>query len=277
VPAEESGAGRLAALFAAGRERRRAVLLPYLTAGLPDVETSVALFAAAARAGADGFEIGFPYADPLMDGPTIQEAGFRALAAGMDLDRGFDVVSRVAALGKPAIVMTYTNPVLHVGPDEFCRRVAAAGGAGLIVADLSTEESAPFLEAAARHGLGMALFVAPTTDAGRLQRVADAGPAFVYGVAEMGVTGERSRSGERIAELAERVRSVTDLPLVLGVGISTPEQAAAAGRLADGIIVGSALVRRILDAPTPAEAITAIAAAVADLATALAAPPPSDD
>jgi tryptophan synthase alpha chain len=263
-------------MFAAGRAEGRAVLLPYMTAGLPDAATSEALFEAMAGAGADGFEVGFPYADPLMDGPTIQQAGFRALAAGMTLEGSFDLVARVAVLGKPAIVMTYVNPVLHVGADEFCRRLAAAGGAGLIVADLSTEESGPIREAADRHGLGMALFVAPTTDAVRLRAVADARPAFIYAVAEMGVTGERARSGDRVAGLVERVRSVTDLPLVLGVGITTPEQAAAAGSLADGIIVGSALVRRVLDAADGDEAVASVAVAVSDLSAALADRRPGD-
>lgn len=258
-------------LFVRVRAEGRAALLPYLTAGLPDAERSAELFVAMAEAGADAFEVGIPYADPLMDGPVIQRAATRALAAGTTVDRALEIVETVATeTGRPVLVMTYTNPVLRIGPRAFARRVAAAGGSGIIVADLPAEEAEPFLEAARAADLGLVLFVAPTTGDERLARIAALRPVFLYGVAELGVTGERRESGGRAGELAARVRAVTDVPLVLGVGISTPRQAAAAAEVADGVIVGSALVRRVLDAPDVEAARTAVRDAVAELAEAVA-------
>ena len=264
------GRTRLAEMFAAARAEQRSVLLPYLTAGLPDPESSIDLFAAMAEAGADGFEIGIPYADPLMDGPVIQEAGARALEAGMTVDRALDIVSAVTSTtGKPCLVMTYVNPVLHRGLDAFCEAVAAADGVGLILADLPADEAGPFLAAARRAGLGMALFAAPTTDDTRLAMIGALEPAFIYGVAEVGVTGERTVVSRYLEILAQRVRAVSDAPLVAGVGISTPAQAAAAAEVADGVIVGSALVRRVLAAPDPETAKAELRVAVGELAAAL--------
>lgn len=264
------GAGQLAGLFATTRAAGRAALLPYLTAGLPDPDASVDLFLAMADAGADGFEIGIPYADPLLDGPVIQEAGTRALAVGMTVDRGFEIVSEVAGVtGKPCLVMTYVNPVLHRGAGAFFAAVAAAGGVGAILADLPADEAEPFLEAAADAGIGMALFAAPTTDDARLAMIGALEPAFVYAIAELGVTGERTAASDRLASLAKRVRAISDIPIVAGVGISTPEQAAAAAQVADGVIVGSALVRRVLEAPDVETAAAELATAVGELAAAL--------
>jgi tryptophan synthase alpha chain len=259
-------------VFAESRATGRAALLPYLTAGLPDPESSTALFVAMAEAGADGFEVGIPYSDPLMDGPVIQEAGARALAAGANLERSIQIVASVATeTSKPVIAMTYANPVLAMGREQFCARVAAAGGSGLIIADLPADEASPFLDAAHTAGLSMALFVAPTTDEARLQRIVELDPGFLYGIADLGVTGERAAASTRAAELAARVRRTTDLPLVLGVGISTPDQARLAGALADGVIVGTALVRRVLEAEDARAAASSLAGAVADLAAALGA------
>lgn len=245
-------------------------LLPYLTAGLPTPEASPDLFAAMADAGADAFEIGIPYSDPLMDGPVIQRASTEALAAGTDLGRALWVVEAVAErTGKPCLAMTYANVVFRTGPDAFCARLAAAGAQGLIVPDLPVEEAEPIRAAAETHGLGMVLFVAPTSRDERIARVASLDPAFIYGVAELGVTGERDESSGRAAQLAGRVKAITDIPLVLGVGISTPEQAAAAGEVADGVIVGTALVRRVLEAASSEEAAKSLHEAVRDLKAAL--------
>jgi tryptophan synthase alpha chain len=266
----ERGIDRIAAMFAMARAENRAALLPYMTAGLPDVETSPALFAAMADAGADGFEVGIPYSDPLMDGPTIHTAGLRALEAGVDLDTAFDLVAEiVSATGKPVLVMTYVNPVMASSPDVFAHRAAAAGASGVIVADLPAEEAAPFQRAFEAAGLGMVLFVAPTTDEARLEAIAAAEPAFIYGVAELGVTGVRDAASSRIDRLAGRVRAVTDVPLVFGVGISTPAHAAAAAEVGDGVIVGSALVHRVLDAADASTAVAGVADAVAELAAAV--------
>lgn len=248
----------------------RTVLLPYLTAGLPDPGVSADLFAAMADAGADGFEIGIPYSDPLMDGPVIQTASAAALEAGTDLEKALGVIRQVVErTGRPALAMTYANVVFRTGPDEFCRRLAATGAQGVIVPDMPLEEAAPVEESAAAHGLGVVLFVAPTSSDARIAQVVAHDPAFIYGVAEMGVTGERQESSGRARELAARVRAHTDIPLVLGVGISTPEQAAAAGEVADGVIVGTALVRRVLEADTPDDAARELAEAVRALKAAL--------
>ncbi|HEX2154331.1 MAG TPA: tryptophan synthase subunit alpha [Acidimicrobiia bacterium] len=248
----------------------RTALLPYLTAGLPNAEASPDLFAAMADAGADGFEIGIPYSDPLMDGPVIQEASSAALAAGVNLEQAVRVIENVVKRTElPALAMTYANVVFRTGPDRFCEMVAGAGAAGLIVPDMPVEEAAPVREAAAAQGLGVVLFVALTSPDERISAVAALDPAFIYGVAELGVTGERGESSGRAADLARRVKRITDIPLVLGVGISTPAQAAAAGDVADGVIVGTALVRRVLEAPSPEEAAKALHQAVSDLRSAL--------
>ena len=237
---------------------------------MPDAEASVEIFAAMADAGADGFEIGIPYSDPLMDGPTIMEAGERALASGMTVDRSLEVVRAVVErTGAPVLVMTYVNPVLHRGIDAFFGRVAEAGGAGVILADLPVDEADPFVASAEEHGLGMVLFVAPTTTEERLVKVASMKPAFVYGVAEVGVTGERDTASTNTESLAEAVRSVTDVPLVFGVGIASPDQAARAAAHGDGVIVGTAIVRRVLDAAAPETAIEALTPFVRDLAAAM--------
>jgi tryptophan synthase alpha chain len=188
----------------------------------------------------------------------------------MTVAGAIDIVREVAAeTGKPVIVMTYTNPVLRYGVDEFVASIGAAGAAGLIIADLPVEEAGDYLDAARRHNVGMALFVAPTTSRERLEEIADERPAFLYGVATLGVTGERKELADTAAALAAAVRSVTDVPLVLGVGISTPRQAAAAGAIADGVIVGSALVRTVVEAESPQQAAAALGSAVDDLAAAL--------
>lgn len=268
--ASAGGAERLQQLFAATAAADRAALLPYMTAGLPDPATSVDLFVAMAEAGADGFEVGIPYADPLMDGPIIQAAGAAALAAGTSLSGSLDIVAKVVeATGKPVIVMTYVNPVLHVGPSEFAKRVAGAGACGIIVADLPSDEADVVWAAAEAAGLGMVLFAAPTTDDERLTAIASRRPAFVYAIADLGVTGIRATASVRAESLAGRIRAVSDVPIVLGVGISTPDQARAAAAIADGVIVGSALVERVLDAPEPGAAAPELASAVRDLAAAM--------
>ncbi len=248
----------------------RTALLPFLTAGIPDTATSPDLFVAMAAAGADAFEIGIPYSDPLMDGAVIQEASSRALAAGTTLERALEIVEAVAdRTHVPVLAMTYANVVFRTGPDTFCTRLAVAGASGLIIPDMPVEEASVVKRAADENDLGMVLFVAPTSSNARIRAVAELDPVFIYGVAELGVTGERSESSGRAVELAGRVREVTDVPLVLGVGISTPEQAAAAGQVADGVIVGTALVRRVLESPDAATAEASLAEAVAALRSAL--------
>lgn len=257
-------------MFADARAQHRAVLLPYLTAGIPSIDESVAIFEAMANAGADGFEVGIPYADPLMDGPVIMAAGERALRSGVTVDVALEIVREVVERTRlPVLVMTYVNPVLRHGIDSFFIKVSEAGGSGVILADLPPDESAPFVAAASRVGLGMVQFAAPTTGQERLALMADLDPVFVYGIAELGVTGERSRSSSNLMVLAEAVRSVTEAPLVFGVGISNPEQAAAAAAVGDGVIVGTAIVRRVMEAPDLDTARGEVAELVRGLATAM--------
>ena len=255
-------------LFTDVRKEGRTAFLPFMTAGLPSPGQTVETFVAMAESGADAFEVGIPYSDPLMDGPTIQVASQRAIEQGMTLGGGLDVLRRVVeATGRPSLAMSYANPVFRVGPDEFARRAADAGAAGLIVADLPLEEAGPVIAATESAGIGLVLFAAPTTHDQRLARIAAREPVFIYGVAAMGVTGEREEVSEVPRRLAERIRAVTDVPLVMGVGIGTPDQAAALAPYVDGIIVGSALVRRAL---VPDDPIPDIATATRALATAVA-------
>ncbi len=265
----DTGTAQLEAMFQQARRDGRAVLLPYLTAGVPDVASSVAIFEAMADAGADGFEVGIPYADPLMDGPVIMAAGEYALDHGVTVDVAFEVISQVAErTGKPVIAMTYVNPVLRHGVDVFFAKAADVGAAGVIIADLPADEAAPFKAAADASGVGLVLFAAPTTDDERLDRVLAGDPVFVYGIAEVGITGERKEASSNTAALAARVRSRSDVPLVFGVGISTPDHVARASEVADGVIVGTAVVRRVMDAATGEEAADTLAGFVRDLVAA---------
>lgn len=267
---DRTGRDRLVDMFARARTEDRAALLPYLTAGIPTEDVSVELFAAMSDAGADGFEVGVPYADPLMDGPVIMRAGELAIERGVTVDRALDLVRRVVErTRKPVLVMTYVNPVLRRGIPAFMQAVANAGGSGVIIADLPPDEAEPFAAAAAEYGLGMVEFAAPTTGDDRLKAMAALDPVFVYAVAEVGVTGEREEASTRIADLSRRVRAATAAPIVFGVGISTPEQAAAAAAHGDGVIVGSAIVRRVLEAEGVDEAVGSVAGAVEGLARAV--------
>ena len=258
---------KLAELFRRCRDEKRSALLPYMTAGLPTPADSVSLFTTMAEAGADGFEVGIPYADPLMDGPVIQAAGERALSAGSGVEVGLDILRAVVeSTGKPAVVMTYVNPVLRMGVESFADRVAAAGGSGVIIADLPVDEAGEFAGAFRSRGLGLVLFVAPTTTDARLKRVLAAEPPFVYGIADLGVTGARAAASTHIAALVARVRQQSEVPVVAGVGISTPEQAQAAASVADGVIVGTALVRRVIDAADTVAAADSLRTAVGSFA-----------
>lgn len=244
---------RVTELFARTNAEKRLALLPYLTAGLPSPDESVELFAA--MEAADGFEVGIPYSDPLMDGPVIQEAGRQALEAGTTFERALAIVSGVKArTDKPIVVMTYVNVVLAIGIEAFGEAVAGAGADGVIVADIPLEEAVPLKGSLEGHGLGMVLFAAPTTDDERLDRIVAAHPLFIYGVNDLGVTGERATDAGRGRSLAQRIRARTDAPLVMGVGISRPDQVAAIRGTADGVIIGSAIVRRVLEAADASEA-----------------------
>jgi len=233
---------RLDPVFARARAERRAALIGYLPAGYPTVAESKDLLAATLDGGADLVEIGLPYSDPVMDGPTIQAAANTALQAGFRLRNLFEVVESVAERGGQAVVMTYWNPVYHYGVDAFARDLAAAGGRGLITPDLTPDEAADWLAASEEHGLDRIFLVAPSSSDERLALTTRASTGFVYATAVMGVTGERDTVGEQARGLVERTRQHTDRPIGVGLGVRSGDQAAEVGSFADGVIVGSALV-----------------------------------
>ncbi len=237
-------------VFARCRTEGRSALVAYLPAGYPDLETSVAAVRTVAAAGADIIEVGVPYTDPLMDGPVIEQAASRALAGGFTLPHVFDVVRAVREAGAVPVVMSYWNPVLRYGPARFAADLAAAGGAGMITPDLIPDEAAAWRAAAEEHGLAPVFLVAPSSTDERLRMTVEACRGFVYVASTMGVTGARTAVGDSAATLVRRTRAVTDLPLCVGLGVSTGEQAAQVATFADGVIVGSALVRALGEDPT---------------------------
>jgi tryptophan synthase alpha chain len=248
----------------ATRSGGRAALIGYLPAGFPTVAASIGLIRAMVDAGVDAVEVGLPYSDPVMDGPTIQAAAEVALAAGIRTTDVFSVVEASAAL-VPTLVMTYWNPVERFGVERFSRDLAAAGGAGLITPDLIPDEAAEWVAAADAHGLDKVFLVAPSSTQARLQRTADACRGFVYATAVMGVTGAREQTSTAAPDLVARVHEVTTLPVGVGLGVSNGRQAAEVAAYADAVIVGSALVRCVLDADGDAGALEAVGRLTADL------------
>ncbi|MFC7272610.1 tryptophan synthase subunit alpha [Paractinoplanes rhizophilus] len=246
--ASASAPGPLGGLGLLGGLGRRKALVPYVTGGITaDWTDYVRAYAAA---GADAIEIGLPFSDPMLDGVTIQQASDRALARGVTVESILADLSETK-VGVPLVAMTYANLVFRSGPAAFCRRLAAAGVTGLIVPDLPVDEAAPVERAAAEAGVTLILLVAPVTPDDRLAEIAARSRGFVYAVSLMGTTGERSELDAAAARLADRVKAVTDLPVLIGFGVSSPEQAAAAAGRADGVVVASALMRRVLDGAGP--------------------------
>jgi tryptophan synthase alpha chain len=241
----------------AARDQGRKLLVPYVTGGLrPDW---VALLEAMAEAGADAVEVGLPFSDPMIDGPTIQEASMRAL------ERGTTPVTVMTELWGvdahvPLVVMTYANLVLRAGPKRFASELVAAGVRGAIVPDLPLEESSEWEAAAAAEEVETVLLVAPVTPDDRLARICERSHGFVYGVNLMGVTGERDSLAASSAVLAKRLKAATDKPILMGLGISGPDQAVAAAEHSDGVVVGSALMRAALDGASPDEVGERVAA-----------------
>ena len=238
---------RIERRFAALRGEGRAGLVAYLTAGDPDPETSAALFAGLPAAGADLIEIGMPFSDPMADGPAIQDAGQRALRAGMTLGGTLAMVRglRRADDATPIVLMGYYNPIYRYGAEAFARDAATAGVDGVIVVDLPPEEDTELTEPAHAAGLDVIRLATPTSDDRRLPAVVERAGGFLYYVAIAGITGTRSADSGEVAAAVKRLRRFTDLPVAVGFGIKTPEQAAAVARAADAVVVGSSLVQRL--------------------------------
>ncbi len=261
-----TGIEEIAAAFA--RSGKRAALMPYLMGGFPTLEESAKIGQACVSAGADLLELGVPYSDPLADGPVIHEAGTRALAAGASLTGVLDV-ARTLAPSVPVVLMCYANMVFAPGAEAFVERLAKSGVSGLIVPDLPLEEAPQVLAACDAHGLALVPLVAPTTPPERLARIGEQARGFLYTVSVVGTTGERAALSDRFAEIVSRAKASTAAPVALGFGISTPEHALQAARAgADGVIVGTRLVRAAAESEDPAGAVGEV---VGELATALTA------
>lgn len=260
-PAPSLTAERLAKTRADGRS----ALIGYLPVGYPDVPTSVAAARTMVDAGVDIVELGLPYSDPVMDGPVIQHAVEQALRGGVRVVDTLRAVEQVAASGVPVLVMTYWNPVLRYGVEAFARDLAAAGGAGLITPDLIPDEAGEWLRASDVHGLDRVFLVAPSSTTERLALTARACRGFVYAASTMGVTGARGTVGEHARQLVADTRRAGAEQVCVGLGVSTAEQAGEVATYADGVIVGSALVRT-LDPGAGDGGLGALASTVARLA-----------
>ena len=235
---------RIAARFAELRAQDRGALIPFLEAWDPDPVTSMAILRGMPGAGADLIEIGMPFTDPMADGPIIQAAGKRALAAGASVVRTLAMVRdfRAEDNATPVVLMGYLNPILSYGPERFCVDAAASGVDGLIVVDLPTEEADLLVPFATASGLDIIRLIAPTTDDARMPLVLNGSSGFVYYVSITGITGTRTASAAELAAAMPRIRRVTDLPIAIGFGVRTPEQAAEAVRTGDAAVVASALI-----------------------------------
>ena len=257
------------------RERGEPALVPFLTAGFPDEQTSLEVLIECGRRGCEVVEGGVPFSDPVADGPVIQHASQVALENGMTPRRALDLVRELASAGLLPVVMTYLNPVLRFGVAPFARAASHAGCAGVIVPDLSVEDAGPLREALSAEGVALVDLVAPTTPDDRLRRIAQAAEGFLYLVSVAGVTGGAGASAEHLAAYTERVRRHTDLPLYVGFGIDGPARAREAAAHADGVIVGSALIRRLTNSPDSGAGMADALAFMDELQAALRARVPS--
>lgn len=246
--------------FKSLRARHECALIPFITAGDPDLETTAKALRVLDATGADIIELGVPYSDPLADGPVIQAAATRALQRGTRLDQVLEMVQSISpTLRSPIILFTYYNPILNRGIEVFLKQLTDAGVAGLVVPDLPLEEAAGLLKPAAEVGVDLTLLVAPTSSAERIEAIARQSQGFIYLVSVTGVTGMRSGVETRVQDLLQQMRQLTDKPIGVGFGISQPEQAQQVKEWgADAVIVGSAFVKRLADG-TPEQGLRAIA------------------
>lgn len=253
------GASRISDAFATARAQGRAALMPYMMGGFPDHRSSLAVARAYADAGADLVELGVPYSDPLADGPVIHSAATRALAGGATLESVLEICGQLAER-LPVVVMTYANMALAHGPREFAEALAESGASGAIVPDLPPEEGGEIAAAMRAGGLALVPLVAPTTPAERRARICAGAEGFVYLVSDTRTTGEREQLPAELDALVRATKADSAVPVAVGFGIGTPEQAAAVGSVADGVIIGSRLVRAVAEAPDAVVAAAAVAA-----------------
>ena len=240
--------GRLAATFKRLRDAKQGGLVTYVTAGDPDRRTSAEILVSIAQAGADVLEVGVPFSDPLADGPVIQRASERALAAGMTLRGALDLVAEVRAqIQTPIVLFTYANPVVRMDPAAFARRAQEAGVDGVLLLDYPVEEAEPLRTPLVEAGLDPIFLISPTTTDQRIRRSSELGRGFLYVISRLGVTGARDEMSHGAGELLDRVRAHSSLPIAVGFGISRPEHVAEACRHADAAVVGSALVNVIAE------------------------------
>jgi tryptophan synthase alpha chain len=266
-----SGGARVGTAFEKARADERAALVGYLPAGYPTVDGGIEAMKAMVDAGCDVIEVGLPYSDPVMDGPVIQAAAQRALEGGVRTGDVLRTVEAVAATGSPTLVMTYWNPVARYGVERFARDLANAGGAGLITPDLTPDSGADWVAAAEAHDLDRVFLVAPSSTDQRIAMTVAASRGFVYAAAVMGVTGARSTTSDLAAPLVARTRAAVldqgvDTSVAVGIGVSNGDQAAEVAAYADGVIVGSAFVRCLLENDSAASGLAALTELTDDLA-----------
>jgi tryptophan synthase alpha chain len=264
-----TGAERIAAAFEATRAEGRAALMPYLMGGFPDADTSEAVAVAYADSGADLVELGVPFSDPLADGPLIHAAATKALASGTTLASVF-AIGRTIADRLPVVPMVYANMVLALGPERYANALAEAGMAGTIVPDLPPEEAGEVRAALTERGLALIPLIAPTTPAGRRAEVCGDASGFIYVVSDTRTTGERDTMPEDLGDLVRAVQADADVPAAVGFGISTPAQAAEVGAVADGVIIGSRLVREVAEARDAVSAAEAVGSFISQARAAMA-------
>ncbi len=246
---------RIAARFAALKNAKAPGLVTYVTAGDPDAQISAEILLAIAAAGADVLEVGVPFSDPIADGPVIQRATERALAAGGNLSVTLEIIAKVrAAIEQPIVLFTYVNPVLRMGIDVFIARAAAAGVDGVLMLDLPIEESEDLCSRLGKAGIDQIFLISPTTSDARLAEAGRLGRGFLYVISRLGVTGVRDHVSGAAAPLVERIRRVTALPIAVGFGLSKPEHLTEVAAFADAAVVGSALVTVIASAGADAPA-----------------------
>lgn len=252
-------------LFTRVRAENRAALIAYIPAGFPTKQDCHRVIQAFVEGGVDAIEIGFPYSDPVMDGPTIQAAAVTALANGTGAEDVFAALEVASNAGVPSVVMTYWNPIEKFGVEKFASKIKSHGGSGVIHPDITIEESSQWLAAAQSAEINPIYVVAPSTNDARLAAVTSRTGGFIYAASTMGVTGARTSISSGARDLVARIRKVSDLPVAVGLGVSTREQARDVATYADGVIVGSAFVKAILDAPTVDAGISAVTALAREL------------